>query len=144
MLEKILVSACLLGECCRYDGNHNYEQDIVDYVQGYEVIKVCPEVMGGLSKLGRTPCEIIEGKVIDKFGNDKTYEYEKGANMVKQIAQDQNITKAIMKSKSPSCGFKKVYDGTFTRTLIDGNGVCVKSLTQLGIEIINSDSLIKK
>lgn len=142
MLEKIIVSACLLGEKCRYDGNHNYEQAIVDYVKEYKVIPVCPEVLGGLCKNGRTPCEIINGRVIDKHGIDKTKEYQRGAQIVSALVETNHVKKAIMKSKSPSCGVNQIYDGTFSGSLIEGKGICVKALTELGVQIYDSDDII--
>ncbi len=141
---KILVSACLLGEKTRYDGKDSYHIAIEEYCKGHEVVKVCPEILGGLAMNSRIPCEIRDGRAIDAQGNDQSEAFHKGAQIVKGIVEKQNITLAIMKSKSPSCGFGKIYDGTFSGRLIAGNGFCVKTISTLGVKIMNSDVIINE
>lgn len=140
MKEKIIVSACLLGECCKYNGGHNACDKVISYVQDKEVIKICPEVMGGLS-IPRIPCERIEKKVINQQGEDKTYEFYKGAELSLALAKKHDVKKAILKAKSPSCGKGKIYDGTFSGTLVDGNGVCVDLFLENGIQILTEKEL---
>ena len=135
MKEKILVSACLLGVDCKYSGSNNYNQKVIDYLKDKEVIPICPEIMGGLAT-PRQPAEIINTKVICKNGIDVTKEYNKGAEQVLKIAKLLNVNKAILKSKSPSCGKGSVYDGTFSGKLIDGNGITTDLLENNNIIVI--------
>lgn len=133
--EKILVSSCLLGLNCRFDGENNYSKEIDEFLKDYEVIPVCPEIMGGLPT-PRIGAERVGNKVFTKDGRDVTAEYKKGAEEVLFLAKKYNIKKALFKLRSPSCGSNKIYDGTFTNTVTDGNGVTAELLKENGIEII--------
>ena len=140
MKEKILVSACLLGVDCKYSGGNNLNEKVLDYIKDYEVIPVCPEIMGGWST-PRPPSERIEDKVLNNQGIDVTNEYIKGANETLKLAKLFNVKKALLKAKSPSCGKGKIYDGTFNGVLIEGNGVTVELLEKNGIEVITEQDL---
>ena len=133
--EKILVSSCLLGLNCRFDGENNYSKEIDEFLNDYEVIPVCPEIMGGLPT-PRIGAERVGDKVFTKDGRDVTAQYKKGAEEVLFLAKKYNIKKALFKLRSPSCGSNKIYDGTFTNTVTDGNGVTAELLKENGIEII--------
>lgn len=136
---KILVSSCLLGCRCRYDGNLQ-KINIADILgEDHCLIPFCPEQAGGLST-PRVPSEIIKDKVIDRDGVDVTEEFLNGANEALNICKLFNIEYAILKSKSPSCGFGKIYDGNFTSTLIDGNGITANLLYENKINILNEDN----
>ena len=117
MKEKILVSACLLGTNCKYNGNNNLNEKVLEYIKDKEVIPVCPEIMGGLST-PRPPSEIIGNKVFNNQNQDVTKEYEKGAEETLKLAKLFNVKKALLKAKSPSCGKDKIYDGTFKGILV--------------------------
>ena len=138
----ILVSACLVGLNCKYNGNNNYNQKIVELVKNGKAIPLCAEQLGGLTT-PRYPSEIkyINGKrkVIDKYGNDVTKEFELGAKVILDFVKQMNIKKAILKGKSPSCGVGKIYDGNFNNNLVDGNGVLAQLLIENGVEVIDSD-----
>ena len=125
--EKILVSSCLLGLNCKYDGGNNASKEVDEFLKDYEVIPICPEIMGGLAtpRVGAARCG---DKVITKDGKD--------AEESLFLAKKYNVKKALLKLRSPSCGSGKIYDSTFTHTLIDGNGVTAELLKQNGIEII--------
>lgn len=138
---KIIVSACLLGENCKYNGSNNFHQKLSDFLKNYEVIKVCPEVMGGLPT-PRVPAEIKGGNVINQDGIDVTNEYQKGALKTLEIARQNDIKIAILKSNSPSCGCGKIYDGTFSKTLIDGDGITSKLLKEKGILVLNEENFM--
>lgn len=140
MKEKILVSACLLGIDCKYSGGNNLNEKVLEYIKDYEVIPVCPEIMGGLST-PRPPSERIGDKVLNNQGTDVTNEYTKGALETLKLAKLFNVKKALLKAKSPSCGKGKIYDGTFTSTLIEGNGVTVDLLESNGIEVTSEQDL---
>lgn len=142
----ILVSACLVGLNCKYNGENNFNQEIFDMVKSGEAIFVCPEQLGGLST-PRIPAEIkyIDGKkcVITKDGRDVTKEYEKGAKETLKLMKELGINKAILKANSPSCGCGSIYDGAFSGTKIDGNGITTQFLLDNGIEVITEEELKK-
>ena len=135
----ILVSACLVGVNCKYNGGNNFNEKILNLVKEGKAILVCPEQLGGLTT-PRLPSEIkvINGKkcVVRNDGIDVTKEYERGALEVLELAKKLGITKAILKSKSPSCGCGTIYDGTFTGNKISGNGITTDLLIENGIEVI--------
>lgn len=134
MKEKILVSACLLGEKVRYDGK-GYDPSPLDSLkERYTLVPVCPEVLGGLS-VPRDPAEILSGRVLTRQGRDVTAEFEEGARKVLTLCQQEGITKAILKSKSPSCGKDRIYDGSHTKTLIPGHGKTVELLLESTITV---------
>ena len=145
-MEKLLISSCLLGNNCRYDGKSNKLEKLNKLKQYYELVPVCPEVDGGLPT-PRVPSEIKNNKVINKENEDNTSYFKKGAEIALSICQEQNITKALLKSKSPSCGSNKIYDGTFTNTIIDGDGVTAKLLKENKIQVFTEndiDALLKE
>lgn len=140
-----LVSACLAGINCRYDGKNSIVGGIEELVRNGKAIAICPELLGGLT-IPRDSCEIVkvnEGnlKVISKDGKDLTVAFEEGAQKTLKIAQTVGISTAILKSRSPSCGYGKVYDGTFTKTLIDGNGFTASLLAANGITVYTDEEL---
>ena len=135
MKEKVLVSACLLGVDCKYNGGNNYDEEIFKELEKYELIPVCPEIFGGLST-HRKPSEIVGDKVINNEGLDVTNNFKRGAEETLELAKKLGVKKAILKAKSPSCGNGKIYDGTFTGTIIDGDGITTKLLKENGIEVI--------
>ena len=136
---KIMVSACLLGDNVKYDGSNNKNNDLIEFLKDYEIIKVCPECLGGLS-IPRSPAEIVGDRVINKDNIDVTNEYLIGARETLRIAKDNDIKIAILKKNSPSCGSNKIYDGTFSHTLIDGDGITAKILKNNGIIVYNEDN----
>ena len=142
----ILISACLAGVNCKYSGDNNYNEKVANLLKRGDAILICPEQMGGLPT-PRLGAEIVEkdGKryVYMKDGTDVTEQFERGANEVLEIAKKVNATKAILKSRSPSCGVDIIYDGTFTKTKIDGDGITAKLLRDNGIEVISSDDFIE-
>lgn len=141
MKEKILVSACLLGVSVRYDGKSKANEELIEKLKDYDFIPICPEVWGGLPT-PRVPSEIINDKVINKDGIDVTDNYMRGAIETLNLARKFNIKKAILKSKSPSCGKNKIYDGSFTGILIDGNGITAKLLMENDIEVLTEDEFL--
>ena len=135
---KYIVSSCLMGDNCKYNGKNNYHEKIVEFLKDKEYIKVCPECLGGLPT-PRVPSEIVGDKVINKEGIDVTKEYSLGAKITLDIVKENNVDCAILKSKSPSCGCGLIYDGSFSKTLIEGNGVTTKLLKENNVKVINSD-----
>ena len=139
--EKILISACLIGLNCKYNGGNNENSKLVELMKEKDLIPICPEQLGGL-KTPRASDERTQEKVLTKEGIDVTKEYQKGAEEVLKLAKKLNIKKAILKSRSPSCGIDEIYDGTFSHTLIKRDGVTAELLKKNGIEVISSDKYI--
>lgn len=137
---KFLVSACLLGEACRYDGTAKPCAAVQALAERAELIPVCPEVLGGLPT-PRVPCEIVAGRVIDANGADKTEAYQRGAEKALQIAREHGCTKAILKEKSPSCGCGKVHNGKFNGGLVSGNGITAQLLMDNGIAVCGETAI---
>jgi uncharacterized protein YbbK (DUF523 family) len=137
-VAKILVSACLMGEKVRYDGNDNLLQHplMQRWQQEQRLLMICPEVAGGLS-VPRAPAEQIGTRIITCDGADVTAAFQRGAWRAQRLAQQQGVVMAILKARSPSCGVGQIYDGSFSRRLIAGDGVTAVALRQLGIAVFS-------
>lgn len=133
---KIAVSACLLGENCKYNGGNNYSEKLIEYIKGHEVISICPEVLGGLS-IPRETAEIVNGIVSNKDGTSVDKEFRKGAEIALEIVKEQQVDLVILQSRSPSCGVNTIYDGSFSGKIIPGQGVFANLLQENGIKIID-------
>lgn len=140
MAGKIIVSACLLGENVKYNGGNNRHEAVLRYLQGKEYIPVCPEILTGLGA-PRTPVELRDGRVIAQTGEDFTCLYHKGVQDVLDRLAGEEIAMAILKAKSPTCGSNGIYDGTFSHTLIPGQGILAQALAQRGIPVYDESTL---
>lgn len=136
---NILISACLLGVACRYDGKSKEVERIKSLISKYNLIPICPEQLGGLPT-PRVPSERNGDRVINSEGKDVTYEYKKGAEEALRIAKIFNCSIAILKAKSPSCGNGEIYDGSFSKTLTIGNGITADLLLEHGIKVLTENS----
>lgn len=144
----ILISACLAGINCKYSGGNNLNPELRDLVNSGKAVPVCPEQLGGLIT-PRTPAEIIKDseeniKVITKTGTDVTKEYILGAERALAIAKTLNIKTAVLQSRSPSCGCGYIYDGTFTKHLIVGNGITAELFIKNGIKVFSDETYLKQ
>lgn len=139
---KIVVSACLLGENCKYNGGNNKNDDVIKLKEQFDVVAVCPECFGGL-KIPRLPNEIIDGRAISKDGKDFTAEYVKGARKTLYVAEECGAQYAVMKERSPSCGKGVIYDGTFSGALTNGNGIAADLLIKSGITVFGESEINK-
>ncbi len=139
---NILISACILGIYCRYDGSLNMNDAIRQKIGDYNFIPVCPEQLGGL-KTPREPSEIKDGRVYAKGGADLTDNYYRGAEECLKIAKLLDCRYAILKDRSPSCGVDVIYDGSFSGKRIKGNGITAAILAKNGITVI-PESLAEK
>mgnify|MGYP000109715080 FL=1 len=137
---KILVSACLLGKNCKYNGGNNLNQGVLEFIEGHEVIGVCPEQLGGLST-PRLPAEIVDGVVTNKEGVSVDNEFRKGAQEALAVALENKVDLAILQSRSPSCGVKEIYDGSFNGKKIKGQGVFAKLLSARGIKVLDAEDV---
>ena len=141
---NILISACLLGMSCRYNGEGQIIPGSDKLMEKHHLVPICPEIYGGLST-PREPSEIKNGRVISKSGNDLTEYFERGAEEILALAKLYHCKYAILKERSPSCGYKEIYDGTFSGKIINGNGILAALLLKNGIVIIDeteTDKLI--
>lgn len=138
---KILVSACLLGENCKYNGGNNFNSSLDDLLRrsDIEIVSVCPEVMGGLPT-PRVPSEIVGGIVTNREGKNVDREFRIGAERALAKACGW-IDFAVLKANSPSCGFGQIYDGTFSGTKISGNGIFADLLIKRGIRIFTENQI---
>lgn len=139
---KIVVSACLLGENCKYNGGNNKNKEVIALGEKHTLIPICPECFAGLPT-PRVPSEINGDKVFTKDGQDVTAEFNDGAEKALYVAEESGCQLAVLKERSPSCGFGKIYDGSFTGKIIDGNGVTAQLLYDHGIIIIGETQLKK-
>lgn len=145
-MDHILVSACLCGKDCKWDGGNNKNQKLLDYMESMrgkaEFYEVCPEQMGGLST--PRPASEIRAEdrcVVNTEGNDVTEEFERGAELALQVAKKYGCTLAILKERSPSCGCHGIYDGTFSKKIVDGMGKTAELLTANGIRVIGESEI---
>ncbi len=137
---NILISACLMGINCRYNGKSEIIKELEELKNKYNLIPVCPEIYGGL-KTPRDPAERVNDMVLTKNGEDVTGNYRKGAEEILKLAKFYDCKYAILKERSPSCGYGKIYDGTFSKSLINGNGVTADSLSKNGVKIIGESRI---
>ncbi|MBR3755472.1 MAG: DUF523 domain-containing protein [Firmicutes bacterium] len=141
-----LISGCLLGHNCKYNGGNNYNQDVIDFVSCHSCFSVCPEGISGLPT-PRPPAEYVGDRVIDKEGKDVTDFFVKGAEvsleeaMAEAARRGERIEGAILKANSPSCGSGHIYDGSFSGTLIPGNGCFTKLLLDQDIKVISEKEI---
>ena len=141
-MEKILVSACLLGDKTRYDGKDNAVEGLLGLLKFYELVPFCPEVEGGL-KTPRRPAEIHYGRVFRDDGVELTRQYDLGAKKALSLCKFLGIGKAILKESSPSCGVHLIHNGRFDGGKIEGEGVTARTLREAGIKVMNEDEGLK-
>lgn len=137
---KVLVSACLLGTNCKYNGGNNYCAPVVEYLRDKEVVEICPEMMAGLG-CPRTPIEIVDGILTDRDGNNVDAILRQAAKKAMEFVQSEHIDLAILQSRSPTCGVEQVYDGSFTGNLIPGQGVFARMLLDGGYRVLDASAL---
>ena len=138
----ILVSACLLGCPCRYDGKSKPNDAVLALMEHHTLIPICPEQMGGLAT-PRVPAERKDGGVFTERGGDVTEQYRRGAEEALRLARLYGCKYAILKERSPSCGSGQIYDGSFSRRLIDGDGVTAQLLKAHGITVLGESEVDK-
>lgn len=133
---KIMVSACLLGENCKYNGGNNHNPELVQALSGHAVIPVCPEMLGGLPA-PRTPAEIHEGAVVNRDGVSVDQAFRLGAKRALALAERERPDLIILQPRSPSCGVREIYDGTFSGKLIPGKGVFAELAIDAGYRVMD-------
>ena len=136
----ILVSACLLGENCKYNGGNNRNERVLRYVDGHEVIPVCPEMLGGLPS-PRKPVEWVGDRVLTRDGDDCTEAFRLGVARALAMMDGHRVDLAILQSRSPTCGVKQIYDGTFSGVRVDGMGALARALKALGVPLMDAEDV---
>jgi len=139
---EILVSACLLGENCKYNGGNNYNAAVAEYVKGKSVLPICPEIMAGMG-CPRTPIEIVDGVLMDRNGNNVDAAMREAVAKTMEIIRKEDIQCAILQSRSPTCGVNQIYDGSFSGKLISGSGLFAQALKDSGYRVIDAEDIGK-
>lgn len=137
---KVLVSACLLGRNCKYNGGNNYNEKLAEFLKGKEVLEICPEVLGGLPT-PRPSVELVNGVAVDKEGNSKDENFRKGVDTAMEMIRERDIDLVVLQSRSPSCGVKQIYDGSFSGRLINGKGLFAQALIDNGYKVIDVEDI---
>ena len=138
---KVLVSACLLGVNCKYNGGNNYCAAVAEFVKDKEVISLCPETMAGMG-CPRTPIEIADGVLMDRNGNNVDAAMRKAVKVAMEQIRGEDISCAILQSRSPTCGVNRIYDGSFSGKLISGSGIFAKALQEAGYRVIDAEDIL--
>ena len=136
----ILVSACLLGQNCKYNGGNNRNERVLRYVDGHEIIPVCPEMLGGLP-CPRKPVEWVGDRVLTRDGDDCTDAFRLGVQRALAAIDGKQIDLAILQSRSPTCGVKQIYDGTFSGVRIAGQGALARALKEKGVPLMDAEDV---
>lgn len=137
---KILVSACLLGENCKYNGGNNFSPAVAEFVKDKDILPICPEMLAGMG-CPRTPIEIVDGVLTDRNGNNVDESMGEAVVQAMELVRKEDIQCAILQSRSPTCGVNQIYDGSFSGRLISGSGVFAKALKDAGYEVIDAEDL---
>ena len=139
---KVLVSACLLGENCKYSGGNNLCPRLLDWLEreGHEAVPVCPEALGGLPT-PRAPAEIVDGVVTARDGGSVDAAFRRGAALALETGRREGVRLAVLQPRSPSCGVRQVYDGTFSGRKVSGRGVFAALLAENGIPALEPEDL---
>ena len=138
-----MVSACLLGENCKYNGGNNYNSAVAEFVQDKEVISICPEMMAGMG-CPRNPIEIVDGVQTDCDGKNVDAPIRETVAQIMEQIRHEEIECAILQSRSPTCGVNQIYDGSFTGKLISGSGVFAKCLIDAGYRVIDAEDIFNE
>ena len=139
---KVLVSACLSGENCKYNGGNNYNAAVADFVKGKEVLTICPEMMAGMG-CPRTPIEIVDGVLMDRNGNNVDAAMREAIEKAMEMIRKEDIRCAVLQSRSPTCGVNQIYDGSFSGKLINGSGLFAQALKDAGYQVIDAEDIGK-
>lgn len=137
---RVLVSACIMGVNCKYNGKNNENLAAINFLKDKEVVLICPEVLAGM-KVPRPCAEIVNGRVVDENGNDVSLEYDKAVAVALSKIENKEIDLVILQSRSPTCGVKQTYDGSFSGKLISGTGLFAKALIEKGYHVIDVEDI---
>ena len=139
---KVLVSAYLLGENCKYNGGNNYSSVVAEFVKDKEVLPVCPEMLAGMG-CPRTPIEIVDGVLMDRDGNNVDAAMRQAVEQAMEMIRKEDIQCAVLQSRSPTCGVNQIYDGSFSGKLIKGSGFLAQALKAAGYQVVDAEDVEK-
>lgn len=137
---KVLVSACLLGANCKYNGKNNFAPELLKLLGNAEVVPICPESLSGIGT-PRPPVELKDGKAYDVNGKDVDKIYRHGVERALALIENEAIDFAVLQSRSPTCGVHEIYDGTFTGKLVEGRGIFARALADTGIPVYDASDI---
>ena len=137
---KILVSACLLGRSCKYNGGSNLDPRVTAFLEGRDVIEVCPEVLAGMG-VPRVPMELRNGRLVNRDGVDVDEPNRRAVAAILEQLRGEDIEYAILKSRSPTCGVRQIYDGSFSGRLVEGMGILARALADAGYRVLDAEDL---
>ena len=137
---SVLVSACLVGRNCKYNGGNNYDPKVVEFLKGKEVVEYCPEVEAGFG-IPRVPMEIVEDVLTNRDGIVLDEAMRRTVQQAVEKFREMDIDCAVLKSRSPTCGVRQVYDGSFSGKLVSGQGIFARALMEAGIRVIDAEEL---
>jgi len=138
----ILVSACLMGKNCKYNGGNNRNFEVIKFLKDKDIIEICPEILAGL-EIPRPCAEIVNDKIMTETGENVTSQYKNAVKAALDIIKNKNIESAILQSRSPTCGVNRIYDGTFNGKLIKGSGLFARALIAKSVKVIDAEDLNK-
>ena len=139
---KVLVSACLLGENCKYNGGNNYSAAVAEFVKDKDVLTICPEMMAGM-ECPRTPIEIVDGVLMDRNGNNVDAAMREAVVQAMEMIRKEDIQCVVLQPRSPTCGVNQIYDGNFSGKLINGSGLFAQALKDAGYQVIDAEDIGK-
>ncbi len=137
---RVLVSACLLGDNCKYNGKNNRNEALLQRLQKHEVVRICPEVLGGLG-VPRPCVELRDGVAYSQYGENVDAAFRAGVQKALEQIEGQQIDLVVLQSRSPTCGVKQIYDGTFSKRLIDGQGMLAAALAESGYRLVDVEDI---
>lgn len=137
---RVLVSACLLGDNCKYNGKNNRNEELLQRLQKHEVVRICPEVLGGLG-VPRPCVELRDGVAYNQYGENVDAAFRTGVHKALEQIEGQQIDLVVLQSRSPTCGVKQIYDGTFSKRLIDGQGMLAAALAERGYRLVDVEDI---
>lgn len=135
---KVLVSSCILGRNCKYNGGNNLNSNVIKFLKDKEVVEICPELLANMP-IPRPSAELVKGIVTDIYGNNVDDSYQHASQLALEKIKDIEIDLVILQSRSPTCGVNQIYDGSFTNKLIEGQGLFAKALIQAGYKVLDSE-----
>ena len=137
---RVLVSSCILGENCKYNGKNNRNELALDFLKDKEVVSICPEMLAGMST-PRACAELVDGVVMDHAGNNLDADYRKAVELALSEIMEEDFDLVILQSRSPTCGVNTIYDGTFSGKITPGSGIFAKALIEKGYHVIDVENL---
>ncbi len=136
---KVLVSACIMGENCKYNGKNNRNDAVIAFLKDKEVVRICPELLAGMP-IPRPCAELVNGVVTDDSGRNVDAAYRRAVELAMSGIRPEEFDLVILQSRSPTCGVNQIYDGSFTGRLVPGQGLFAKALMERGCKVVDAEA----